>query len=211
VEPDPSPTAADATNANANSDDENEWVPANDLADQWGVTQPRMQRALKRKEFAPYAERRPRLTATGMRTPMCVSIHVLPRLKAFLSSDGGEQKRKQERAEALPSTEQNEQMRALIQAVTQEMRTRLEEQASTIADLRQDKAEWRQEREQLQSKVLALEAAPAPDTEAMRQQVEAAEARARAAEEEAARLRAQLEQKEQEKPGILTRLFGGRR
>lgn len=74
-------------------------VSISEAAERLGVTLPRLQRALKRPEFAAHVRIGERPTRTGTRTVTLVSVSVLGDLSRWL----GEQKHKQKRPESLPS------------------------------------------------------------------------------------------------------------
>ena len=144
-------------NTNANSPAESVTIPVTELAAKLSVPLPRLQRALKREQFASHVSKADRKTRTGTRTVTVVNISVLPALEAALREGEGEQKREHSRPEVLTSDEPN--LRAMLDFVTRQADARIGEQARTIEDLRKDKDELRGEleRERLRAEALAFE------------------------------------------------------
>lgn len=131
-----------------------EFVTVADAAAQLGTNLPRLQRLLKRPEFAAHAIKQERSTRTGTRTVTTVNVSVLPLLRVALDEGITEQKHEHKRPKVLALGD--EQTRVYLQFMMDQADARIREQAATIEDLRRDKDEWRTERERLQGQVLTL-------------------------------------------------------
>ena len=132
-------------------------IPITEAARSLAVTLPRLQRALKRQEFASHVWQEARPTRTGTRTVTVVSISVLDRLKAVLREGSGEHKRERSHGEALVSdSAEGERLRAVWELAMRQADARIREQAETITDLRQDKERLIKEHERERSRAEAL-------------------------------------------------------
>jgi chromosome segregation ATPase len=128
-----------------------------DLAERLGVSVPRLQRLLKRPEFASHVHKGERQTATGTRTVTLVSVSVIGQVEQAIRDqrDGtGEQKRERLHAEALVSDD--ERARALVGMVMQQAEARISELSTALADVRGERNRLLEEREHFQSRIEAL-------------------------------------------------------
>jgi hypothetical protein len=168
-------------NANGNgSRPPGDSVTVCEAAQRLGFTLPRLQRLLKRPEFAPHVHQAERPTRTGTRTVTLVSVSVLEALRSTES----EQKRKQYganryRSEAGERSKEEgadgETSGPLVQAVIGQMEARLHDKDAVIEHLRRQLDEAN-ERQRLTLEALSREqtlralAAPVPDVSAQAQE-----------------------------------------
>ena len=112
-------------------------VPLSEAAERLGVTLPRLQRLLRRAEFAPHVSKGERRTRTGTRTVTLVSVSVLPDLRSTIEGQKHEQnganRYRSEGGEA--SAREGEASGPLVRAVIAQMEQRLADKDAEIARL----------------------------------------------------------------------------
>jgi hypothetical protein len=116
---------------------------------------PRLQRILKRPEFADQWQRIEHPTRTGTRMVTCISQDTVQHIRKYLYDKKIIGKKEQRRSIAMPQSvvETN----VVWEALTQEMKARIEEQSGIISDLRRDKEEWQMEQKRLQESIFSLQ------------------------------------------------------
>ncbi len=156
---------------NANGNTSGESITVSDAAERLGITLPRLQRLLRRPDFAAHVHKAEHQTRTGTRTVTLVSVSVLP----ALSSVAAEQKREHygpNHYRSEPASEAtcggragSETSGPLVQAVIAQMEARLRDKDAEIERLARllDDANQRQRLTlEALAREQALRALPAP-------------------------------------------------
>lgn len=137
-----------------------EAVPVQDLARELAITLPRLQRLLKRPEFARSVHKGERQTQTGTRTVTLVNVSIVPALREQIQSQSGaagEQKREQKRTETLALDD--ERTRVLVSLLMQQAEARIQELSASLSDVRaeRDRLLTEQERERKRTETLVFD------------------------------------------------------
>jgi predicted nuclease with TOPRIM domain len=140
---------------NSLMNEQNNSITITVAATELGIPLPRLQRLLKRPEFADQTECIRHQTRTGIRMVTCVSLATVQNIRKYLYEKKVVVNKERKRTANPPH--QDNQTTALLEALTQEMRGRIEEQSTIIADLRQDKNEWQEEQKRLNETMLSLQ------------------------------------------------------